>query len=40
MVDGNSIFVLRGKDVSIVKDTIDTSVGASLKTKYALDDDG
>lgn len=38
--DGKIIFILRSKNVSIGKDTLGTSVGASLKAKYALDDEG
>ncbi len=36
--DGNIIFVLRKNDVSIGKNTLADSIGASLKTKYAIDD--
>lgn len=35
--DGKIIFVKRGKKLSIGKNTWATSIGASLKTKYALD---
>ena len=37
--DGEIMFVYRSKDVSIGKRTYADSVGASLKTKYALNDD-
>lgn len=36
--DGYIVFIVRGRNVSIAKNTIGTSVGASLKVKYALDD--
>ncbi len=39
-MDGKIIFIHRSKKVSIGKDTIGTSIGASLKAKYALDDEG
>lgn len=35
--DGYIIFILRHKHVSIAKNTLQSSVGASLKTRYALD---
>lgn len=38
--DGYIVFVKRSKDVSIGKDTYGDSIGASIKTKYALDKDG
>ena len=34
--DGYFVFIDRGKNVSIGKDTLGTSIGASLKLKYAL----
>lgn len=37
--DGKFIFVLRGSNLSIGKNTLSDSIGASLKTKYCLDDD-
>lgn len=37
--DGKIIFVLRGNSVSIGKNTLADSMGASLKAKYCLDDD-
>ncbi len=36
-VDGDIIFILRSNNVSIGKNTLGTSIGASLKTRYALD---
>lgn len=38
--NGKIIFIHRSKKVSIGKDTIGTSIGASLKAKYALNDEG
>ena len=38
--DGKFIFILRSKDVSIGKETLGTSVGASVKSSYALDNYG
>ncbi|MCM1101040.1 MAG: hypothetical protein NC398_06615 [Acetatifactor muris] len=37
--DGKIIFVLRSNNVSIGKNTLADSIGASLKAKYCLDDD-
>ena len=36
--DGYLVFIVRGTNVSIAKNTIGTSVGASMKVKYALDE--
>lgn len=36
--DGKIIFVMRKGDMSIGKDTLGNSIGASMKVKYALDD--
>ena len=36
--DGNIVFVLRGKNLSIGKGTWGNSIGASMKTKYCLND--
>lgn len=36
--DGKLVFVIRNKDVSIGKGSLATSVGASYKTKYGLED--
>lgn len=38
--DNYVVFVKRSKDLSIAKRTYGDSIGASLKTKYALDEDG
>ena len=38
--DGSIIFVLRGRNVSIAKGMWSQSVGASLKTKYCLEESG
>ena len=38
--DNKVIFVSRSNSVSIGKDTLGNSIGASLKAKYALDDQG
>ena len=38
LADNKIVFVHRGKDVSIGKGTWATSIGASLKTMYALDE--
>lgn len=38
--DGKFVFVKRKKEVSIGKRTYGDSIGASLKTKYALDENG
>lgn len=38
--DNTIVFIHRGKNVSIGKKTWSQSVGASLKTKYCLDEDG
>lgn len=38
--DGYVVFVKRSKDLSIAKRTYGDSIGASLKTAYALEDDG
>lgn len=37
-IDGHIVFVFRHKKVSIAKNTMQTSVGASLKSKYALNE--
>lgn len=38
--DGYIVFVKRSRDVSIGKETYGDSIGASMKTKYALDGNG
>lgn len=39
LADGKIIFVLRDKNLSIGKNTLACSIGASLKSEYALNDD-